>query len=99
VPIDIEQSEKLNSIRLEGAVDIHSAAQLKAALVEAIEHGGTLHLSLGSVTALDVTAVQLLWAAARAARLAGVDIQLDSPLSDTLAHQLGSAGFTGFPLS
>lgn len=99
MPIETQQNKQLHTIRLEGMVDIASAAQLKAVLLEAIADGGALRLSLESVTCLDVTAVQLLWAANQAARTAGVAIDLDGPLPDSLAQQLAAAGFSGFPLS
>lgn len=98
MPIETQPNAELNTVRLEGAVDIHAAAQLKATLVEAIERGGTLHLSLESVTCLDVTALQLLWAAEQAARSAGIAVELEGPLPDSLAQQLKAAGFSGFPV-
>lgn len=98
MPIETEQTAQLNTIRLEGPMDISAAAQLKVALTDAIRCGGTLHLSLEHVTNLDVTAMQLLWAAERAARLAGVQIEVDQPLPQDLVAKLASAGFSGFPL-
>jgi hypothetical protein len=88
----------LNTIRLEGAVDITSSAQLKTALVEAIKNGGSLHFSLDNVTCLDVTAIQLLWAAERAARSAGMPVEVDGRLPRELLDNLAALGFSGFPL-
>lgn len=99
MPIEAEQNAQLNTIRLEGPIDIAAAAELKKALAEAIERGGALQLSLENVSCMDVTAVQLLWAAGRAARRAGVEIRLEGPLPDIVSSQLAEAGFSGFPLS
>jgi anti-anti-sigma factor len=99
VPIDVEQNTQLNTIHLEGSIDITAAAELKTALAEAIDRGSTLHLSLENVTCLDVTAVQLLWAAGRAARAAGVPVQVNGKLPEPVVVDLAAAGFSGFPLS
>jgi len=99
VPIDVEQNAQLNTLRLEGPIEIAAAAELKTTLLEAIRRGGTLHLSLENVTCLDVTAVQLLWAAGRAARAAGIQVQLDGKLAEPVTAGLTAAGFSGFPIS
>jgi len=99
MPIEAEQDEQLNRICLEGAIDITAAAELKAALVEAIDRRIPLHLSLQHVTCLDATAMQLLWAAERAARSAGIAVEVESKLPAELVDKLAAVGFSGFPLS
>jgi anti-anti-sigma regulatory factor len=95
VPITLEINEKQGLIGLEGAIDIASAAELKKLLLEALSCGREVRVSLQGATDLDVTAVQLLWAAERAARGAGVDFAL-SGAAPVLAA-LGDAGFLGLP--
>jgi len=92
VPISIEQDEMRNSIALEGVVDISVAAELKQSLLEALGTGKELHVSLAAVTVLDVTAVQLLWAAAREATAQGVVFALDEPPPSVLSRSLANSG-------
>jgi len=84
---------------LEGAVDISVAAELKQSLLEALGAGKDLHISLAAVTELDVTAVQLLWAAAREAKAQGVAFVLDEPASPALARTLADSGFAELALA
>ena len=70
--VTLEQSEALNLLRLEGAVDIGCAAEFKGLLEQALGSGCAVRVSLEGATDLDVTAVQLLWAAERKAKGAGV---------------------------
>ena len=97
--VTLEQGEVSNVIHLEGAIDISCAVELKTVLTMALELGKKVCISLQNVTGLDVTAVQLLWAAERAARRAGMRIELESPLPQAVISQLASVGFSGFPLS
>lgn len=99
MPIHTEQDSDTYSIRLDGVVDIAAGTELKAALLDGLERGGELRLSLADVTCLDVTAVQLLWAAERESRAAGVHLQLDGGLPEPVAAMLTGVGFESFPLS
>lgn len=90
--IEIHKDDELAAIRLEGAVDIAVASELRQALLESLEHGG-LRLTLTGATALDVTAVQLLWAAGSKARSMGVRCELAGALSEALRQQLVTDGF------
>lgn len=88
--ITLEQSEESSMIRLEGAVDIASAAELKKLLLQALGSGHEVRIALDGVTDLDVTAVQLLWAARREAKVLGVKFtfaeQVPESVTSTLAH-------------
>ena len=94
MPIHAEQEEQLSVVRLEGALDITVAAELKQALAEAVGRGAPIRLSVSDLSGLDVTAVQLLWAAGRAARAAGVEFKLEGVLPELVAAKLAAAGFT-----
>jgi anti-anti-sigma factor len=96
VPITLEQSEGLNEIRLEGAIDIASAAELKALLLQALASGSEVRVLLQDATELDVTAVQLLWAAGREARNAGSVFTLVEPLPEEITKALAEAGLEVF---
>ena len=77
--IALEQGKQSSTIRMDGAIDIVSAAELKEHLVQSLATGHEIHISLDNVTDLDVTAMQLLWAAERAARESGVGFGLTGP--------------------
>lgn len=95
--LTLHESETASLVRMEGAVDISSAAELKDQLLQALGSGREVHLSLAAVTALDVTAVQLLWAAERNARTSGVAFSLDDQVPEPVSAALKSAGFNEFP--
>jgi len=96
VGITLEQSELSDVLRLEGVIDISSAGELKEELRKALESGHPVHLSLESATDLDVTAVQLLWAAERKAKGAEVSFVLDGTIPEPVSTALNLAGFQTF---
>jgi anti-anti-sigma factor len=85
-------------IRLEGEMDIGSAAELKAVLEEALAARRETRISLETATGIDVTTVQLLWAAEREARARGMVLALEGPVPEVLRTTLRNAGFERFPL-
>lgn len=97
MPVHLEMSETQSLIGLEGAVDIASAAELKKLLLEALGSGRDVCVSLADATDLDVTAVQLLWAAEREAGRSGVDFAFSGATPEQVSVALGNAGFPGFP--
>lgn len=99
MPITLEPGESLTCIRLEGAVDISSAVELKQRLMGAQSSGKQVRLSMLGATDLDVTAVQLLWAADREARASGVPFALEGELPGQIVTALAAAGIETFPVS
>jgi len=98
VPVALEQNDGLSLIRLEGAIDIGCAAELKGLLVQALGGGKPIGVSLAGATDLDVTAVQLLWAATRQANAAGVGFALEGQAPEQVSAALADAGFERFPV-
>jgi anti-anti-sigma regulatory factor len=101
VPVTLEQNDTVCLIRLEGAVDIGSAGELKSLLVQALEPGADgagkeVRIALAGATDLDVTAVQLLWAAERKAQGAGIAFALEGGLPEPVRVALTHAGFQSF---
>lgn len=96
--IAVEKAEEATMLRLEGTIDIASAAELKAALVNVLDTGKPLRLWLAALVDLDVTAIQLLWAAERGANASGVEFRLGGQVPDTLSAALKEAGFERFPV-
>jgi anti-anti-sigma factor len=96
VPVTLEQDEALSLIRLEGAIDIGCAAELKRLLLQALESGSEVRVSLEAAADLDVTAVELLWAAARRAKAEGGNFSLTGPAPSDISAALGEAGLQQF---
>lgn len=95
MPISIQREETRWQIRLEAQVTIASATELKAFLMEWLASGKDLDLDLAAAEEIDITTMQLLWAAARDAerKSAGVACQW----SDAAIDAVRSAGFDGMP--
>lgn len=98
VGMTFERADEQSVIRLEGAIDIAQAAELKSLLLDAIKREKPIRLALEGVTHLDITGVQLLWAAEREARLAGLNMRCESEVPEPVRAALKGAGLDGFPL-
>ena len=72
LPVTLEQQDSHSLLRLEGDLTVTSAAELRNALLESLALGKNLQLDLESAGAIDVTLIQLLWAAGRSAARAGL---------------------------
>jgi anti-anti-sigma regulatory factor len=79
-------------IALEGAIDISSATELKAALLAAISTGKDVSLSINEDTAIDITAFQLLWAVKQAAIARGYSVTFSGQMPQTAIGLLKDAG-------
>jgi anti-anti-sigma factor len=97
--ITIEANDATSAIRLEGTVDISAAAELKAVLLQALDSGKTVRVSLEAAAYLDVTAIELLWAAEREATKRGVGFTLAEPVPEGISAALLDAGFEKFPVT
>jgi anti-anti-sigma regulatory factor len=92
VSIALSQTEDASLIRLEGAIDIGSAAELKAVLLDAVRAGKRIGVSLAQAGDIDVTAVQLLWAAKREAEQNSVAFELEGQPAGHAQSLLSDAG-------
>ena len=79
MPVTLDQSEEIRSIHLVGDMNIASAAELKNLLVESLASGTDLRVDLERATSLDITALQLLWAAERKAEVTGTGFRVAGP--------------------
>ncbi len=95
MPLTMERHETHSLIRLEGELTLTSAAELKAVLVAGLAAGSDLLLDLERATKIDVTVMQLLWAAAREADRTGV--ALSGRVSEAAAAMAREAGFEHLP--
>jgi anti-anti-sigma factor len=96
--LSFDKEKQLSLLRLEGEIGIGSAAEIKAFLLEALSVGKETRVDLEHVTDLDVTALQLLWAAQQAFTAAGVKLELANPMPESLVSRLPDMGFEGFSL-
>ena len=95
--ITLKQRDESTVICLGGDIDISSAAELKKAFVDALKPGRAVLVSLDSNTDLDVTAIQLLWAAEQKAKASGVKLGLDGQVPEKVSAALKDEGFEEFP--
>jgi len=98
MPVFCDQGEALSVIRLQGDVNICSAAEFKQILLRALARGKDVRVDLSSVTELDLSALQLLWAAEREAKGAGVEFSFAGQCQQDVAFALAAAGFEKSPL-
>lgn len=95
--ITCEQNESSCLFRVEGEINISSAAELKKLLLEALSSGKEIRLDMECATELDVTALQLVWAVEREAKASGVTFLRVAP-PQSIAVACGEAGFEMFPI-
>lgn len=96
LPITKAGNESHYVIRLEGEIDVSTAADLKRMLVDAVTASRSVTVDASAATDLDVTAVQLMWATARQAEMSGTSLQI-APMTEALGHAFVSLGFEDFP--
>ena len=99
MPVTLEQSEVASTVRLVGEINIASAAELKKVLMEALAMGKGVRVELESVTEIDVTALQLLWAAQREAESVGVGFARSGRVQEAIAAVADEAGLDEFPVA
>lgn len=90
--VRFDPSAEPGVIRLEGAIDIAGAAKLQAVLLEALAGGKAMRIAFAAATGIDVTAVQLLWAARREAEASGAALAVEGPVAETVRATLCEAG-------
>jgi len=95
LPVTVDRSETPWIIRLDGEVTLASAPELKKSLMEWLASGNDLQLDLERVADIDVTLLQLLWAAGREALRSGATIA--SRVPESAGAMARDAGFDRFP--
>jgi anti-anti-sigma factor len=95
----LEGSETEKVVRLDGAIDIACAVELKTLLLEVLNSGAPVRVSLETASYLDSTAMQLLWAAGQQARKAGVEFQISGQVPEPISTALADAGLEPFSAS
>jgi ABC-type transporter Mla MlaB component len=95
----IEQSATDSTVRLEGDVGISVAIELRGNLIEAISSGKEFKVELIGETAFDITTLQLLWAAERAAAKAGTKLLLSGSMPTVLKRAIELSGLEVFSVT
>jgi anti-sigma B factor antagonist len=95
LPVTMERHETQSLIRLEGDLTVTSAAELKSVLLEGLASGKDLQLDLERAEEIDITVMQLLWAAGREADRTGARIVIH--VSEAAGMAAREAGFERFP--
>jgi anti-anti-sigma factor len=94
--VTVEERENSSLVRLEGAIDIASVAEIKSVLLNALVSNKEIRLSLEGVTELDITAMQLLYAAERDAVKSGVLFALEGSFPNEISALVTNAGLANF---
>jgi anti-anti-sigma regulatory factor len=98
MPILAEQGEEMCVIHLDSAVTISSAAELKLVILEGLARGQKICFDLRSATELDITVLQLLWAAEREAGITGIEVTISEPVPVSVLEATVNAGLGTFPI-
>ena len=94
--VTLEKHELGWRIRMDGNVTVSSAQELKEMLLEWLAARMRLELDLDSAEEIDVTILQLLWAASREAAHAGIEIAIHaSPAVLAAVHESGFDQMSG----
>jgi len=98
MPISIQQIDEMYRIQLDGAIAIPSAAKLKLFILNGLSSEQKLCFDLQNATELDITALQLLWAAERESGIAGLPATISGQVPDSILAAAVNAGFQAFPM-
>lgn len=87
------------TLRLTGELEIGEAAELQARLLEALALGEPIQLAMEAVSGVDVTGLQLLTAAERAAAARGGPWVRSGALPESLRRAAEEAGWNEVPFA
>jgi len=90
--IDFTKESGRCCIVLSDVVDISHAAELKRILVQALQSNAPLCIQISGATAIDVTIVQLLWAAVHSASAAGTQLKFEGTWSEDVERLFAHTG-------
>lgn len=95
VSLRIEEDQTgLLCVRAEGELTVQHAAEFKTCLLDVLGRAESVRIDLQAVEDMDLTCLQLLCSAHKAALLAGKSISLDNEGSDLLGHSIDRSGFS-----
>lgn len=94
--IRLDRGTDLSVVQLEGEIDIRCAAELKQVLLDAMSCGTGVQVDLAKVAGVDITAIQLLWAAQREAGKRGLTFTVAGLVPGSIGEAVRDAGFERF---
>lgn len=90
----------VTTLRLSGRYTVDKASELFSTLSTALAHHSAVQIDLSGVEELELSALQLFYAAARSARSKGGSLSFVGTVSDKVCRRLSGAGFSSAgPLS
>jgi anti-anti-sigma regulatory factor len=87
------QQDKETTLNLSGHLIIDRAAELKAELVAAIAENRRVFIDLSQAEELDLSCLQLVYAARRSASAVGKELHFVGTVPARIAKRLSSSGF------
>lgn len=96
--VSVEYQEAMCVVHLDGEIAIPSAVELKSVLLQALDSGKEIRLDLEKATGLDVTALQLFWAAKCGALESGSRFAVVGDAPERILSGAVDVGFENFPV-
>jgi hypothetical protein len=93
--VTLQRQEASWVIKLEGRITVTSAAEVKDLLLEWVSSGKSLEFDLEQAEEIDITIMQLIWAAARTG---GRVVAHMSPAAALMVRDAGFAQLPEFPV-
>ena len=94
MPVTMEKLDNQSILHLDGELTVTSAVELKGILLAALTEGD-LQLDMERTEEIDITIMQLLWAAGRDAERKGVSFSIRA--SEAASRAARDAGFEPWP--
>jgi anti-anti-sigma factor len=94
--VSVEHQEAICVVHLDGEIAIPSAVELKSILLQALDSGKEIRLDLEKATELDISALQLFWAARRGAIDAGSRFTVARDAPEHILRGAVDSGFETF---
>jgi anti-anti-sigma regulatory factor len=89
----MQAGQSPRAIKLSGLLTVDRATSLKTEIVAALGSGGIVHVDLSAIEEIDLSCLQVLYAAIASAKTAGRELHLVGPLPSRIAGRLASCGF------
>jgi len=96
MPVTVEERDISSLVRLEGAIDISFAAEMKSILLNALAQKKEIKLTLDGATEVDITVLQLLYAIEREAEKTGAIVAIEGSVPDEISAAMTAAGLVKF---
>ena len=89
----MSEKKTVSVVTLEKRATIDRAQHLRDTLLEALQQSDRVLLNLSHVEAVDLTAIQILYAAVREARIGGGELDFTGEVPESMRKALQDGGF------